>query len=331
MARRIHWLTLSAVVQALPIQGLAQELDFSLESTQRQITGDSELYHPELGTLTVAVDNQVVLYDAERDKELALRVSYPVEAGSYPLIIFSHGKGGSKSMYQPLVKYWVSNGYVVIQPNHSDSIAIPVEERADEEEWYTRPEDCSFILDSLAEIYLQVPEVVGQIDESHIAVGGHSFGAHTSQLLGGVDPRGDDYYFVDARFQATLLISPQGLSGLMGRTSWDEYHTPMMVVTGTQDYGQEGQSWRWRLHPYLFSPEGDKYLAVIKGADHGFGGIVGLPNPNWPPNEDHVTYVRSASLAFWDTYLKDNAVAREYLVTDALEEATEGEVLFRHK
>ena len=50
--------------------------------------------------------------DDERDKDLHLRITYPAENGRYPLIVFSHGASGSKDNYQPLVKHWVSHGYV---------------------------------------------------------------------------------------------------------------------------------------------------------------------------------------------------------------------------
>jgi predicted dienelactone hydrolase len=46
------------------------------------------------------------------------------QAGQFPVIVFSHGAGGSGQNYFPLTHYWATHGYVIIQPTHNDSIAL---------------------------------------------------------------------------------------------------------------------------------------------------------------------------------------------------------------
>src|SRR5436305_6724380 len=73
---------------------------------------------------TVQVVKDVVLHDAARKKDLHLTVVYPDAPGKFPVIVFSHGAGGSQDGYQYLTRYWASYGYVVVQPSHADSIAL---------------------------------------------------------------------------------------------------------------------------------------------------------------------------------------------------------------
>src|SRR5687767_14481175 len=66
----------------------------------------------------------ITLHDAKRNKELPLTLFIPDAPGPHPLIVFSHGAGGSGEYYRPLVAAWVRKGYVVICPTHADSIAL---------------------------------------------------------------------------------------------------------------------------------------------------------------------------------------------------------------
>src|SRR5262245_22065053 len=122
----------------------------------------------------------LVLRDQVRRKKLQLRVTYPTaltSAGKMPVIVFSHGRGGSKDDYQLLVQYWCARGYVCIQVNHYDAMP-PKGKRLsrDLRDWASRPKDVSLIVDSLSDIALAIPELAERLDSEHIGVGGHSFG-----------------------------------------------------------------------------------------------------------------------------------------------------------
>src|SRR5271170_130788 len=73
------------------------------------------------GPYRVMEVNDIVLHDARRNKDLHLRVFYPEASGRYPLIVFSHGAGGSQNCCEELMQHWASYGYVTIQPTHEDS------------------------------------------------------------------------------------------------------------------------------------------------------------------------------------------------------------------
>lgn len=324
----------------------AQELS---RTTRNQL-----MTSPQNAESIVIIQKDIVIDDATRNKTLELKVSYLQNNGKFPLIIFSHGAFGSKDAYDPLISNWVSHGYICIQPTHEDSLKKLLKDRKSDRQpqqakegqfaarlkekafsnWKSRPADVSLIIDRLAEIERQVPELKDKLDKSKIGVGGHSFGAHTSQVIGGTIIGGSDE-FKDSRPKAFLLMSPQGIeSGFGGsaltKDSWKNFDRPMMTITGTLDKGRNGEDYKWRLDPYKYSPEKDKYLLVVDGAHHGLGGITGISGRRFskagPDDPEKLAYVKSATLAYWDAYLKDSKTARRYLKSKQLEKDSHGSV-----
>ncbi|MBX9878427.1 MAG: GNAT family N-acetyltransferase [Candidatus Obscuribacterales bacterium] len=248
---------------------------------------------------TLAVDgigsvDDFVLHDKQRNKDLHMRITYPTEEGKFPVIIFSHGAGGSKDGYRYLISYWVKNGFVCIQPSHADAITNTANKEqlfqtlmstlrvlpTDYSGWANRVADIKLILSSLQSIQTSIPAVM---DTSHVGLGGHSYGAFTSMLLGGAtvpkiaSAKVKNPY--DGRVAAILVISPQGIKhrprdfGFDNKFSWKGLHGPAMFMTGSLD--QTGWTMpKDRRAPYLDSPAGNKYLVDIKGANHlTFAGV----------------------------------------------------------
>jgi predicted dienelactone hydrolase len=306
-------------------------------SPEARAVDAAQAYKSEAGPFQVRANNQLVLQDAKRSKELRLRVQWPDGKGPFPVIVWSHGAGGSKDTYRPLTEHWVSHGYVTVQASHSDSRSLAANPRAPVSfrDWQSRPADVSFIIDSLAELEKSEPDLQGKIDARRIGVGGHSYGANTAQLIGGAKafpPRGETS-FADERVTAVMLLSGQGPGEMLRETSWAAFVKPMLVMTGSADGPtRTGQPAEWRKKPYELSPPGDKYLVWVKDLDHGFGGITGVNfNPRNRPNPDHVRYTKIITLAFWDAYLKDDREARAYLESDKLPKLSGGSLELQRK
>lgn len=289
------------------------------------------LYKDQVGPQQVAnIASHSLTYPAN-GRSFPIRITYPAAGGPYPVIVFSHGLFGSKDNYQPLRERWVSHGYVVILPTHRDSLAVPVSERANNlENWAERPGEISTILDELPNIISANPALADKIDSTRMGVGGHSFGAATSQLLGGATVP-QTAPFTESRFRGTLLISPQGTGQVHTATSWESYVLPMFVITGTLDVSPifPSNPYTWRTEPYHLANAGDKHLAVISGADHGFGNIAGSVLST--SNEAHRRYVYSMSLAYWDWYLKEEPDALAYLRSTNLNRVDGGIIFYEYK
>jgi dienelactone hydrolase len=282
-------------------------------------------YTPSSGPYRVLTADRIVLHDAARNKEIPLKIYYPSGPGPFPVIIFSHGALASKDCYSGLGQYWASFGYVSIHPSHSDSIAdsgyhgTVRDAISDPSAWKNRPQDISFIIDSLPEIEKLAPGLKGKLDRRHVGVGGHSFGAYTAELVGGMTitmpgkhaPQG----FADKRVSAILLLSPQG-EGRMGLTahSWDNLRLPMLLMFGSRDFGPWGESPIWRSEAYRMAPSGNKYQVELEGGTHmGFAGPPPGASLKAAILSEQFQCAKLETLAFWDAYLKQNREAERYL------------------
>jgi predicted dienelactone hydrolase len=255
--------------------------------------------NPLNGPHAVQTIERLVLHDDARGKDLDILVRLPKDGGPYPVIIFSHGAGGSKDGFGPLSRFWASHGYVCIHPTHAESVSLSKDENRlqamrtainaalkDPKAWQDRVKDISFLIDSLERLPDKAPELKGKLDSRRIGMSGHSFGAYTGQLIAGatVDVPGSEKgkSFRDERVSAACLFSPQGREEGRGLTekSWAAVTLPMMTVTGSLDRGAGGEDPNWRRDPFERSPAGGKYFVFIEGAHHGsFGGELTEPGP----------------------------------------------------
>lgn len=299
------------------------------------------------------------LHDAVRNKDVPVRVTYPTNSDKVPLIVFSHGAGGSGDGYTGLTEYWAEHGYICLQPTHADSMQQQKEEgknatlfgamwdaSVNPEAWVNRTKDIVLVLDSIDEIEKRVPAIKGRIDRSRIGVSGHAFGAFTSQAVAGalikLPGEAEPKSFRDRRVKAVLLLSPQGAgkTGLV-ETSWKDFKLPMMVMTGSRDYGdlgtlgKEKRGPEWRTEPYRYAPVGDKYLIFISNASHmsftglpaADTGLLAKKSAQRGIDEKAIfEWIRIGSLAFWDDYLKQEKSAKNYLETDELAKTANGQV-----
>lgn len=310
-------------------------------------------YAGQAGESPVGVIPEGMVRDGERGKDVVFSVEYPTRPGSYPLIIFSHGFGATRQTYVGLSAHWASQGYVVIKPAHADSGRLAEGEVAAAWEnqtpadWKNRVRDVTAIIDGLDMIEESYPELKGKIDRAKIGVGGHSYGAFTAMLLGGARTYPGGTSYADPRVKALVVMSPQGPGETFGLTtdSWKDVRVPVLFMTGTQDRGlSDDQTPEWRRQAFELSPDGDKWLVVIDGARHAsFTGridpmmegasrpsqnpILGdngrqLPvDPRSPTREGSAGLrirnifgqVKAISLAFWDTYLRNDAEGRTTL------------------
>jgi predicted dienelactone hydrolase len=124
---------------------------------------------------------------------LELRLTAPATGDGLPIVILSHAFGPSnyislKDGYAPLAQFWAERGIAVSQPTHASSRVGGLDPHLPEGPffWRERVFEMRAILEQLAGIERQAPEIAGRLDHDRIAVAGHSFGGHTcSLLLGG--------------------------------------------------------------------------------------------------------------------------------------------------
>lgn len=279
----------------------------------------------------VVKSTDFTLRDEKRSRDIECRVYYPEAGEKLPLIIFSHGFGGDKTAFAAISQHVAEQGFVIIHPSHIDGFGRSgakegvrgfrnllrgdagglTKQLDDPLKIEGRVSDVRCVIDSIEQLYSRVPALKGRIDTSRIGVGGHSYGAYTTMLIGGVTVDLDgkkDRSFADPRVRCIMPISGQGI-GQQGLTesSWAKLTLPMLTMTGSRDQGADGQGPDWKKDPFKFSPPGDKYLVFIDGANHfSFGGFGGRET-------DVTRTVKATSLAFWNAYLKDDDQAKASL------------------
>lgn len=168
--------------------------------------------------------------DEARSRDVAARLYLPAAAvgavdpagdgarpaaDPVPLVVFSHGIGGSRAGYTYLGQYWAAHGYAVLHVQHAGSdrelwfgnpltLVSRLQTAAREEEAVHRVRDLSFALD-----HLLAGPFAARLDPSRIAAAGHSYGANTVMLAAGAQvQRGTQVLALrDARIRAAVILS----------------------------------------------------------------------------------------------------------------------------
>jgi predicted dienelactone hydrolase len=102
-------------------------------------------------------------------------------AGTYPLILLSHGTGGSAIQLMWLGRYLAARGYIVAAVNHHGNTGVEKYQAQGFMLFWERPKDLSVALDLL----LADPLIGSHIDQDRIGAAGFSLGGYTVITIAG--------------------------------------------------------------------------------------------------------------------------------------------------
>lgn len=264
--------------------------------------------------------------DPARDRALPVRLRLPVQSGPRPVVILSHGLGGSRDGLGYLGRALAEAGFVALHLQHpgtDSAIWQGVSDRGpamaaaalDAGNALARLQDAVFALDELARRAARPGPLQGRIDLARLAAAGHSYGAWTVQhLLGQRLPGGDrGLGLPEARLRAGVALSPTVPRGLPPRLAFARVATPLLHVTGTEDHGWiEGATPADRLIPFQAINGPPQALAVLAGAGHNAFADEPAAGPRW---SDPTFHARTAGLAvaFLRTVLLEDMAAAAFL------------------
>ena len=271
----------------------------------------------------------------QAERKVPSKVYYPTETtGTLPVIIFSHGLGGSRENYGYLAQHWTSHGFICIHPTHlgSDTGVLRGTLRpmkalrraaADPENIATRPQDITCVIDQLERLNRDPGALQGRINAQAIGVAGHSFGAFTTLAIGGQSIGFRKATLADPRVRALIPMSAPANKAPAALLSqkYQAIRIPCLHMTGTEDSSPIGDtSPADRRIPFDHMQGTDQYLLTFTGGDHMVFSGRARRNQN-PQDEPMQHIIRAASLAFWDAYLRDDPSAKAWLKTGGFESA----------
>ena len=224
------------------------------------------------------------LHDARRDRPVPVRLYLPHGASTgqpAPLVVFSHGIGGSRLGYRYLGSHWASQGFASLHLQHVGSdrnvwiggnpfmLLGRLLDAAQETEAIARADDFRFALDRL------LPGELGRrLDSRRIVAAGHSYGANTTLLAAGahVERTGRTLDLHDPRVGAAIVISAPPFYGESSpERILASVRVPSLHVTATDDVIRipgyySGVEDREAVFAAIGSTR--KTLAVFEGGSH---------------------------------------------------------------
>ncbi len=217
-------LALIGAVTSLGLLGCASRASESLTEAERVATRQTQLAQ----ALPMPSAEQVEALerdwvDSARGRAVPARLYLPRAApggdARVPLVVVSHGIGGSRFGYSYLGRHLAAQGYAALHVQHVGSdnrlwrgspwdLLERLNGAATEAEAIARAQDLRFALDQV----LADPALAARLDATRIAALGHSYGANTALLVSGARVPGKPA-LADARVKAVVAISAPPFHG----------------------------------------------------------------------------------------------------------------------
>ena len=298
---------------------------------------------------SILIKRDVLTDPARGGRRVPVKVYYPADMeGDVPLVLWSHGLGGSADGASFLARFIAAHGYIVVNMQHigTDSSlwegkpghpwdvirATPIPRAA----VLDRFADVPFVLDSLPDWLARHADIKARPDYARIGMSGHSFGALTAQAMAGQmfpDEQERLRSFREERLRAGILYSPVPAAHLTDAPLEKIYSSmtlPLLFMTGTADQSPiEGFGMAERLAVFEHAGGRENSLLILESGDHMvFAGSRGKL-AGYPKLGLHETIIKTVALAWWEAWLKDDETARAWLEQGGVNEWLGAEASFK--
>ncbi len=275
-----------------------------------------------------------------------------------PLVVISHGLGSNRLTFSYIAQHLASYGFAVAVPEHPGSNTKRLEDLIDgivrnetePAEFVQRPQDITCLLNTLE----RDPRFKNLIDTDQVGVVGQSLGGYTAFAIAGTpidlsrlnqECRLDETLNLslllqcrlqnwvldsnnlrDPRVKAIIAINTLG-SSLFGEEGYAALDVPTLIVSSGADTVTPALPEQITPFTWLTTPH--RYLLLLQNATH-FSAIdvpaednvaVNLPPEVVGPDPAIAHYyLRTVSLAFFQTYLNQDDTYRPFLSARYIEQ-----------
>ena len=264
--------------------------------------------------------------DAKRDRIIPLRVYLPEVRQPAPVILFSHGLGGSRDNNPTLGTHWALRGYVVVfvqHPGSDESVwkgvtavqrGAALQQAASLENFLARANDIPAVIDALTDWNgMPVHPLGKRLELAHLGMSGHSFGANTTQAVSGQVFAHGRGTFLEPRLDAAVMMSPGPPAGEDPASAFAPIKIPCLLMTGTRDDSPiRAMRAADRLQVFPHLQQAAAWQVVFDQATHmdfGERDLLGRPHKN--PRYHRA--ILALTTAFWDATLRGDAAAKAWL------------------
>ena len=295
-------------------------------STIRPATAGPQPYDPLTIPAEAIVSQTFDVPDIARHRTLPVRVYLPATRQAAPVVLFSHGLGGSRDNNPYLGNHWAKRGYAVVfvqHPGSDESVwkGIPAAQRMTAmenavslDQFLARAKDIPVVIDALARWNAEADHPLkGRLDLDHLGMSGHSFGAVTTQAVSGQAFMGDHVTFLEPRIKAAVMMSPSPPARGDAATAFAPIKIPCLLMTGTRDdspIGKTRAADRLLVFPHL--QQAPAWQVVFDQATHmafSENDLLGRV----PKDPRYHRAILALSTAFWDAHLKNDPAAKAWL------------------
>ncbi|MFN3585325.1 alpha/beta hydrolase family protein [Phenylobacterium sp.] len=270
----------------------------------------------------------------------------PAGKGPFPVVVHSHGLGGSREASGYILEAVAKAGFLVVALQHAGSDSALLEglgpgggeaglvaagrrgmsPRAAQ----ARYGDVPFALDQIAREAQAGGPLAGKADLSRVGMSGHSYGALSTLVAVGQRTLGAPAgaSFAEPRIRAAIAYSPNKPRGDDPAAAFRNVRTPMLHFTGTEDvtpFDLERSPFE-RTAPFQAIQGADQFLVILRGGDHAvFGGRRAATGRLKPTDPGHMALIKDETVRFWRAYLGGDARAAAELCELPQRAAAQGE------
>jgi predicted dienelactone hydrolase len=236
----------------------------------------------------------------------------PAAEGRFPLVVISHGTGGSHLVYRTIGTHLAKNGYVVAMLEHPGNNRNNNELGGTHENLVNRPRHVRLTMDALSSDAM----LGGSVQPENAAIIGHSMGAYTALAVAGGTPWSEARQSVevvpDPRVRALVLMAP-AVGWYLPEGSLRDVIVPILILSAEHDPYTPG--WNAELVLNGVADRTRVTHRVIENAGH-FSFLSPFPpqmkNPSFLPSTDPEGFDRESFhaslpgevLEFLDDWLK---------------------------